>query len=96
MRFLHGRAAFAALDNLIDQHYIMSMRKRDPMTFQEAVEIMKQFSPSGNNLLDGLENVDEMLHDINKGYLEDDCLTYEEKFAFRLVVRKMRPLFFGE
>ena len=63
------------------------------MTFEQAVEIMKQFSPSGTNLLDGLENVDEMINDINKGYLEEDVLTGEERFAFRLVIRKMRPLF---
>lgn len=63
------------------------------MTFEQAVEIMKQFSPSGTNLLDGLENVDEMIRDINKGYLEEECLTDEEKFAFRLVCREMRKLF---
>lgn len=63
------------------------------MTFEQAVEIMKQFSPSGTNLLDGLENVDEMIKDINKGYLEEDCLTGEERFAFRVVCREMRKLF---
>ena len=29
MRRLHSRAAFAALDNLIDRHYIQSMREID-------------------------------------------------------------------
>ena len=94
MRQAHSRVAFAALDNLIANHYIQSMKTGDTMTFDEAVTIMKQFSPSGNNLLDGLENVDEMMRDINKGLLEEDCLTAHEKFAFRLVVREMRKLFF--
>ena len=63
------------------------------MTFDEAVEVMKGFTSSGN-LLDGLEACDEVMRDIAAEREWEHALTPTEKAAFRLVVRKMRPLFF--
>jgi|688.fasta_scaffold380856_3 hypothetical protein len=62
------------------------------LTFERAVEIMKSFSSTGN-LLDGLEYVDEIMRDIAAERAWNDDLSPLEKAAFRLVVRKMRPLF---
>lgn len=63
------------------------------MTFEEAVTIMKQFSPSGTNLLDGLTNVKGILNDIDKGLLNEYSLSSEDKTAFRVVCREMSKLF---
>lgn len=62
------------------------------MTFEEAMELMKTFSANGS-LLEGLEYVDEIMRDIAAERAWDDELSDREKAAFRLVVRKMRPLF---
>lgn len=61
------------------------------MTFEEAVEIVKQYSASGN-LLDGLEGIQQELND------SDDLgmmvwASPKEIMAYRLVVREMRQLF---
>ncbi len=61
------------------------------MTFEEAVEIVKQYSATGN-LLDGLEGIQQELND------SDDLgmmvwASPKEIMAYRLVVRTMRPLF---
>ena len=61
------------------------------MTFEEAVEIVKAYSASGN-LLDGLEGIQQELND------NDDLgmmiwASPEEIMAYRLVVREMRQLF---
>jgi|Laugresu1bdmlbdd_1035124.scaffolds.fasta_scaffold00256_17 hypothetical protein len=58
------------------------------MTFEEAVEIMKSHSINGRSLLDGLEVVKELLR------TDEDELTDKDKRAFRLVINKMRPLFY--
>lgn len=58
------------------------------MTFEEAVEIMKAHSINGRSLLDGLETVKELLR------TDEDELTDKDKHAFRLVINKMRPLFY--
>ncbi len=92
MRSAHIRLAFAALDNLIDRHYIQSMRKRDPMTLDEAVEIVKNYTGCGNLLLDGLEQIKHEMQQEDA----DDWLSQREKAAYRLICAKMRPLFFGE
>jgi hypothetical protein len=58
------------------------------MTFEEAVELMKTHSINGRSLLDGLEVVKELLR------TNEDELTDKDKLAFRLVINKMRPLFY--
>jgi hypothetical protein len=92
MRSAHSRLAFVALDNLIDQHYIQSMRKREPMTLDEAVEIVKNYTGCGNLLLDGLEQIKHEMQQEDA----DDWLSQREIAAYRFICRKMRPLFFGE
>jgi hypothetical protein len=87
MRSTHSRYAFAALDNLIDRYHIQSMRKREPMTFDEAVAIMKTFSINGRSLIDGCEVVKEKMR------IEYDDLTDEDRLAFRIVCREMSKLF---
>ena len=58
------------------------------MSFDEAVEIVKEYSPTGL-LLDGLELIEDEMYD------EEDhgWLTQRQIVAFRTVVREMRPLF---
>lgn len=51
MRFAHSRVVFAALDNLIDNHYIQCMRK-NTMTYMEAVY---HLTKNGDTLLEALE-----------------------------------------
>lgn len=61
------------------------------MTFQEAVEICKDFG--GGRLLEGLEWVRDHL---DREREEEDYiaeLTSEERMAYYLVVQQMRPLF---
>lgn len=58
------------------------------MTFEEAVEIMKNHSINGKSLIDGLEVVRETLR------INEDELSDKDKRAFRLVINTMRPLFF--
>lgn len=53
------------------------------MSFEQAVEICKEVG--GGLLLDGLENIEALM--------EMEQATEEEIDAFRVVVRKMRPLF---
>jgi hypothetical protein len=62
------------------------------MTFDEAVEICKAFAPNGL-LLDGLENMEGILKDMDADEDRGDWLSPSEVFAFRLVLREMRPLF---
>ena len=57
------------------------------MTFDEAVEVVKEYSPTGL-LLDGLEQIEADMDDEDHGWL-----TQRHIAAFRLVVREMRPLF---
>lgn len=87
MRSAHSRVAFAALDNLIDRHYLQSMRKRESMTFDEAVAIMKTFSINGRSLIDGCEVVKEKMR------IDYDNLTDDDRLAFRIVCREMPKLF---
>jgi len=56
------------------------------MTFDEAVEICKQYSHSGL-LLDGLEEIEREMEE------DEDVLSPRQIMAFRLVCRTMRPLF---
>lgn len=57
------------------------------MTFEEAVEVVKEYSPTGL-LLDGLEQIEADMDDEDHGWL-----TQRQIVAFRTVVREMRPLF---
>lgn len=57
------------------------------MSFDEAVEIVKEYSPTGL-LLDGLEQIEADMDDEDHGWL-----TQRQIVAFRTVVREMRPLF---
>lgn len=63
------------------------------MTFDEAVEICKNFAHNGL-LLDGMEEMGRMIDEMDED--ADWELSPKEVFAFRLVCAKMRPLFFGE
>lgn len=60
------------------------------MTFDEAVEIVKNYTGCGNLLLDGLEQIQEEMHE------EDDFAPQRVKAAFRFICAQMRPLFVGE
>lgn len=65
------------------------------MTFDEAVEICKNFAHNGL-LLDGLEAMRDVMDSMDRDEDRGDWLSPSEVFAFRLVLREMRPLFFGE
>jgi hypothetical protein len=93
MRSEHSRVAFAALDKVIRNHYMKSMRQETGMTFSEAADLMKSFSSDGKNLLDGMEHVDMIMRDIARGDEWEDALTDIEKRAFRIVCREMRKMF---
>lgn len=56
------------------------------MTFDEAVEIVKNYSSTGL-LLDGLTAIQDELED------EDNFLSPRQIAAYRRVIREMRPLF---
>lgn len=58
------------------------------MTFDEAVEIIKEYTDCGGMLLDGLEQVDKEIRD--EDYF---CTPQNVKVAFRFICVKMRPLF---
>jgi len=58
------------------------------MTFDEAVEIIKEYTDCGGMLLDGLEQVDEEIRD--EDYF---CTPQNVKVAYRFICAKMRPLF---
>ena len=58
------------------------------MTFDEAVEICKQYSHSGL-LLDGLLEIEREMEEDE----DDNFLSPRQIMAFRLVCREMRPLF---
>lgn len=61
------------------------------MTFEDAVEIVKAYSASGN-LLDGLEGIQQELSEVDEfGYYR--WVSDREVAAFRKVCREMRPLF---
>lgn len=57
------------------------------MTFEQAVEVVKEYSPTGL-LLDGLEQIQFDMDDEDHGWL-----TQRHIAAYRMVVREMRPLF---
>lgn len=59
------------------------------MSFEEAVEIVKNYSANGL-LLDGLEAIAE---ELNGGEEEPFWLSHREIVAYRVVCNKMRPLF---
>lgn len=61
--------------------------KEIDMTFEEAVAIVKEYSPTGL-LLDGLEQIEADMDDEDHGWL-----TQRHIAAIRLVCREMRPLF---
>lgn len=65
------------------------------MTYEEAVSICKQFSPDGT-LIRGLQNLDGIMRDILCGMELDSALTEEEKTAFRMVLRELRPVVMSE
>ena len=60
------------------------------MTFDEAVEIVKAYSATGQ-LLDGLEGIQQEIDESEDGYYL--WVSPKEIAAYRLVVRTMRPLF---
>lgn len=64
------------------------------MTFEQAVEVVKAYASNGL-LLDGLymirEELDNERDDEDSEYMAD--VTSEQKMAYYLVVREMRPLF---
>lgn len=61
------------------------------MTFDEAVEIVKSYSATGN-LLDGLEGIQQELSEVDDfGYYR--WVSDREVAAYRMVCREMRPLF---
>lgn len=57
------------------------------MKFDEAVALMKTHSINGRSLIDGLEVVKEKMR------IDDDELTDDDRYAFRLVCREMSKLF---
>lgn len=59
------------------------------MTFDEALEVVKEYTGCGNLLLDGLEQI---AHEMQQEDAED-WLSQREIAAYRLICRKMRPLF---
>lgn len=59
------------------------------MSFEEAVEVVKAYSPTGL-LLDGLEAIQI---ELDGGEDDPVWLTQREVAAYRLVCRTMRPLF---
>ena len=61
------------------------------MTFEEAVEVMKEFG--GGLLLDGLEVVRD---ELDRAREDEDYIieiSKEERMAYFIVVERMRPLF---
>ncbi len=62
------------------------------MTFQEAVENIKDYTGCGGALLDGLQLIHD---DLERCELEDDTCWIEPKVlaSYRLVCREMRKLF---
>ena len=59
------------------------------MTFDEALEVVKEYTGCGGMLLDGLELIaHEMQEEKDLNWLSD-----REIAAYRLICRKMRPLF---
>lgn len=64
------------------------------MTFEQAVEVVKAYAHNGL-LLDGLyminEELDNERDDEDSEYMAD--VTSEQRMAYYLVVREMRPLF---
>jgi hypothetical protein len=63
------------------------MTTEKTMTFEEAVEVVKEYTGCGNLLLDGLEQIQEEMQE------EDDFLPQRVKAAFRFICAQMRPLF---
>ena len=59
------------------------------MTFDEALEVVKEYTGCGGMLLDGLEQI---AHEMQQEDSED-WLSQREIAAYRLICRKMRPLF---
>lgn len=57
------------------------------MTFDEAVEIVKEYTGCGNLLLDGLEQIQCELQE------EDGVLTRRVISAYTFICNQMRPLF---
>lgn len=68
MRSAHSRHAFAALDNLIDRHYIMSMRQKEQM---EKIFILIENDPETGNV--GIVGTYDTYQDAQEeaGYLMD-------------------------
>ena len=63
------------------------MKQEKMMNFEEAVQIVKDYSATGL-LLDGLEVIQSELDNEEVNFLSP-----REIAAYRLVVREMRPLF---
>lgn len=57
------------------------------MTFEEAVEVVKEYSPTGL-LLDGMEQIQLDMDDEDHGWL-----TQRQIAAYRIVCHNMRALF---
>ena len=60
------------------------------MTFDEALEVVKAHTGCGGALLDGLEQIAHEMQQEDADY----WLSQREIAAYRLICRKMRPLFF--
>lgn len=96
MRQAHSRVAFAALDNLIANHYIQSMKTGDTMTFEEATKIVEDYAEGAGRprmLLDGLEAIRDELSYCENDEDADMFVTPQQVMAYRLVCREMRKLF---
>lgn len=95
MRQAHSRVAFAALDNLIANHYIQYMREKT-MTFKEATKIVEDYAEGAGRprmLLDGLEAIRDELSYCENDEDADMFVTPQQVMAYRLVCREMRKLF---
>lgn len=90
MRSAHSRVAFAALDNLIADHYIHSMTtEKSSMTFQDAVDHLTR---SGESLLEALHIVQSEL-DTAAEEGDEPRLSQKDILAYRMVLREMQKAF---
>ena len=88
MRSEYSRVAFAALDNLIADHYIQCMREKHVMSFSEAVLFLTE---DGTTLLQALDDIQYIL---DNGGIE--ILSEAELNAFRVIVSRPTYADFGE